>query len=264
MCRRPIGVIDAGLGGLTVLRELIRRLPAESYIYCGDSANTPYSGKPPGEVRRHIDSMLSVLEERQVKLAVIACNFISSVLQEELDAYPMPLLDIISPAARAAAADGFPDVLVFCPPGTERAGVHRRMIARLAPQIRVHTQSTAVLAKLIDDGMEDMPAIRREVSLQARRMDRQLGGRTAEIILGCTHFPFIRDLLARELPGRKILDPGEVLGRETVEYLTKRRLLCPGEGHGTLEILSSGGLEVCERMAALCGIHGAEIRYHEF
>lgn len=218
----PIGVFDSGLGGLTVASEMMRQLPAEGLIYFGDTARVPYGPKAPSTVRRYAREIASFLERQGVKAIVIACNTATahalSVLRTELR---VPVIGVIEPGARAAVATSRGgNIGVIGTAGTIRSGAYERAIRELAADVRITAQPCPLFVPLVEEGWVDKEATR----LIAREYLRPLvDARVDTLVLGCTHYPLLKPLLADVLGDNvRLIDSGAETAAETRRILADR------------------------------------------
>src|SRR6058998_1896375 len=196
----PLGVFDSGIGGLTVARAVFERLPRESVIYFGDTARVPYGPKSPDTVRRYSGEILAYLLQRGVKAVVVACNTSTAhalgFLQERSS---VPVVGVIEPGARAAvAATKTGTIGVIGTAGTIASGAYERAIKALRPDARVYSQPCPLFVPLVEEGWFEHPAaelIARDylAPLQRAKVD--------VLVLGCTHYPLLKPLLARVMAG---------------------------------------------------------------
>jgi glutamate racemase len=192
---RPIGVFDSGIGGLTVVQEMLHRLPGESIIYFGDTARVPYGSKSPETVLRYSREAAAFLLSRDVKLIVIACNtataHAAAVLSETL---PIPVVGVIEPGARAAVkATRSGRVGVIGTAGTIRSGAYDLAVRRQLQDARVYAQPCPLFVPLVEEGLGRHAAARlvaQDYLKPLQEMDVDV------VILGCTHYPILRDLIA--------------------------------------------------------------------
>jgi glutamate racemase len=203
MSARPIGVIDSGLGGLTVLRALIDLLPDEPVVYFGDTGRFPYGPKPDGDVVKYAFEMADLLADHDVKMLVLACNRVSSVALEALRrAYDIPIIGVIEPGLRAAIqATEAGRVGVIGTVGTIASGAYQRAAEATGTGIELTCAACPGFAEFVEAGDVDS----QEVHVLAERLlapVRDAGADT--LVLGCTHYP----LLARTI--------GDVMGRGVV------------------------------------------------
>lgn len=226
---RPIGVFDSGIGGLTVVRELIARLPAESITYFGDTARVPYGSKSPATVRRYAEEAASFLISRDVKLVVIACNTATAHAIDRLRTMlTVPVIGVIEPGARAAAqATRSGRVGVIGTTGTIRSGAYDLAVRRRLENARVYAQPCPLFVPLVEEGWRDHAAARliaEDYLAPVRAMDVDV------LILGCTHYPLLRDLIAQVMgPGVSLVDSAAETALE-VEAALERFGLRAGGG----------------------------------
>ncbi len=231
----PIGVFDSGVGGLTVLRELRRALPAEDFLYLGDTARLPYGTKSGATVARYALQTTRVLVDRGVKLLVVACNTASSVALPGLAAaYPgLPVVGVIEPGARAACrAAPRGRIAVIATGGTVRGASYQRAILGLLPQATLATRPAQLFVSLAEEGWVDGHI----VEGVARRYLEPLMAEFPEggpdcLVLGCTHFPVLAPAIRAVLPQTvALIDSAETTAASVKEELCARGLLKPCEG----------------------------------
>ncbi len=226
MDRRPLGVFDSGIGGLTVVRELLRILPDEELVYYGDVARLPYGNKSKETVTRFSREIAHFLLERGVKAIVVACNTASALALPALEAeLPVPVVGVIEAAAQAAARDGKGNTGVVATASTVRSGAYTRAIAALRPDMRVVEQACPLFVPLVEEGWIDHP-VTREV---AREYLAPLAGQGLDtLILGCTHYPLLKSVIGEVLgPNVALVDSGEEAARAVRSLLEARGLLAP-------------------------------------
>lgn len=208
--RHPIGVFDSGVGGLTVVRALRAVLPGEDIVYLGDTARVPYGNKSQRTVERYSLGCQQFLLERHVKLVLIACNTASAAALPALTAAsPVPVIGAVEPgAASALAATQNRHIGVIGTLGTVRSSAYAKAIAARDPGAKLTALACPLLVPLAEEGWTDEHD---EIAvLVARRYLTDLFARDREIdtlVLGCTHYPLLREVLARvagELAGRPI------------------------------------------------------------
>ncbi|MDQ6717541.1 MAG: glutamate racemase [Gemmatimonadota bacterium] len=220
----PIGVFDSGIGGLTVVRELMRQLPCESIIYFGDTARVPYGPKSPDTVLRYSREIADFLGEQGVKAIVVACNTATAhalpALREESK---IPVLGVIEPGARAAvAATKTNRVGVIGTAGTIKSGAYEKEIKRLVPDTFVFSQSCPLFVPLIEEGWTDDDATR---MIADRYLTPVADAKTDTLVLGCTHYPLLKSVIGRVV-GRdvRLIDSAEETARETAQTLRSHKL----------------------------------------
>ena len=218
----PIGVFDSGIGGLTVVRELIRQLPNESIIYFGDTARVPYGPKSPDTVLRYSREIVSYLKEEGVKALVVACNTATAhalpALREEFD---FPIIGVIGPGARAAvAATKEKRVGVIGTAGTIRSGAYERAIRKLLPDVELVTQACALFVPLIEEGWVDTEPTR---AIARNYLAPMVSAEIDTLVLGCTHYPLMKPVIGNVV-GREVrlIDSAEETAREAGERLEEK------------------------------------------
>lgn len=200
---RPIGIFDSGVGGLTVLRAIRELMPAESLIYLGDTARVPYGTKSPASVERYAARVAQHLAERGIKLLVVACNTASAVALDTLRAgfAPIPVIGVVEPGAAAAVATSRSQrFAVLATESTVARRQYTETIQRASPGALVEEIPCSLFVALAEEGWSGG-----EVAEAAAR--RYLGGFAARapaerpdcVILGCTHFPLLREIIATAL-----------------------------------------------------------------
>jgi glutamate racemase len=229
----PLGVFDSGIGGLTVVRALVERLPHESVLYFGDTARVPYGPKSPETVRRYSEEILAYLLQRGVKAVVVACNTSTAHALDSLRARsPVPVIGVIEPGARAAvAASPSGRIGVIGTAGTVASGAYQRAITALRPGAAVHAQACPLFVPLVEEGWFEHPAtelIAREYLEPLRRAG------VDALVLGCTHYPLLKPLLGRVMgPGVALVDSAEETAKAVAAELEKRAMLASGGAPAT-------------------------------
>ena len=229
MSQAPIGVFDSGVGGLSVLREIRARLPHESLLYVADSGHVPYGEKSAEFIRARSQHIAEFLLGQGAKALVLACNTATAAAVAELrERYPaLPIVGMEPAVKPAAAATRSGVVGVLATTGTLKSAKFAALLDRLAADVRVITQPCPGLVELIETGDLGSPALRQ---LLQRYVEPLLSAGCDTIILGCTHYPFLKPLLAQMLPPSIILiDTGAAVARQLKRLLGERDLLAAGE-----------------------------------
>jgi glutamate racemase len=206
VAERPIGVFDSGIGGLTVLKELVAVLPREHFIYLGDTARLPYGTKSNEVIIKYSRENTEFLLAKGIKMLVIACNTSSAVALDRIAAETaVPVIGVIEPGARAAAkASRSGKIGVIGTEATIASGAYTRAIHNYRPQAEIYTRACPLLVPLVEEGFLDNEIAEKTVSyylesLKASGIDT--------LLLGCTHYPLLRDLFQRVMGSAvKIVD----------------------------------------------------------
>jgi len=227
--RRPMGVFDSGLGGLTVVKELVDRLPHESILYFGDTARVPYGTKSPETICRFSREAVHFLLGRDVKMIVVACNTASAHALEVLGSEtPVPVLGVIEAGARAAHhASETGRIGVIGTTGTIASGAYDRAVRALRPAVEVYTQACPMFVPLVEEGMADHEAARliaHEYLAPLCELDIDT------LVLGCTHYPALRGLIGEVMgPAVRLIDSAEETVLDVPRVLRERDLLAPSD-----------------------------------
>lgn len=255
---RPIGVFDSGVGGLTVLREILRRLPSESTIYLGDNARAPYGVRSDDEVRRFSVQALDALVRRDVKALVVACNTSTSVaLGDFRRRYDLPVLGVVRPGAAAAAlATRNRRVGVIATPATVRSRAYFNAIKDENPAIEVYEHATPTLVPLVEAGRVSGPdveeAVRAAIAplLGERNEDGEFifplppSARIDTLLLGCTHYPLLTAALRQSVGDSvAIVDSATATASSLAELLSVNAMEAPGTTRGTAADAGMAGHE---------------------
>ncbi|MCL4424641.1 MAG: glutamate racemase [Firmicutes bacterium] len=195
MDNRPIALFDSGVGGLTVARELVRRLPQESLLYLADTGRLPYGTRPPAQVAAFTLQIIRFLEEKGAKMAVIACNTATAAgLEMARRSLTLPVLGVIDPgAAMAAQATRNGRIGISATPATVSSGAYERAIKRINPDLEVHGEPCPEFVYLVEGGVKDVELAKRTAQ---KCLSPLLEKGIDTLVLGCTHFPFLNEIIA--------------------------------------------------------------------
>lgn len=222
MSWKAIGIFDSGVGGLTVLREIIKALPQEDTVYLGDTARVPYGTKSPETVVRFARQITSFLVSRDIKLLVVACNTASAVSLEALQAeFAIPIVGVIEPGAvQAAAVTKIGKVGVIGTAGTIRSSAYTKAIKRINPDIEVITAECPMFVPLAEEGWVDNAVARLTAEIYLKNLK---GSGVDTLVLGCTHYPLLKGVI-REVMGESVnlVDSAEETARVVREILAAR------------------------------------------
>jgi glutamate racemase len=243
--RRPIAVFDSGVGGLTVLHELLVHLPGEDYLYLGDTARFPYGERPVAELERFCEEIAEELLARRAKLLVVACNTATAAALPALrrrmleTTLGVDVLGVVQPAAvQAVAATRTGRIGLLATPATVRSGAYADALAAVDPHVTLTAVACPDLATIIQDGT----AIDERITETVRAYCRPLRAAGVDtVILGSTHYPLVRPLLQRLLGrGVRTITSGGALARQAEHALAARGLANPREHEGDYRFLCTG------------------------
>ena len=232
-CNLPVGVFDSGVGGLTVAKEIMSRLPGERILYFGDTARVPYGSKSKETITEYSGQIMCFLLSQGVKVVVVACNTASALAIDAMRReFEVPILDVVSPGARAAATvtkNG--SIGVIGTEGTIRSGMYSKLLYSIDPDLNVYRKACPLFVPLVEVGWI-YDSVTREV---ARRYLEEFQGKGVDsIVLGCTHYPLLRNLLkdvVREVLGEGVtlVNPAVETAKELKKLLAEKDLMACGE-----------------------------------
>jgi glutamate racemase len=245
---QPIAVFDSGVGGLTVLHELLVSLPTEDYLYLGDAARFPYGERSPDELVRFSREIADELVEAGAKLLVAACNSVSSAALGALEEHladagcGVDVIGVVAPATQLAVAGSRTGRIgLMATPTTVASGAYERAVAAADPHVHLESVSCPDLAPIIQAGFpfdEHMVDTVREYCAPLRAAD------VDTVILGCTHYPLIAPMLQRTLGrGMTLVTAGTGVARSVERALAARGLLNPQPGEGSYRFLCTADVE---------------------
>ncbi|HTX19555.1 MAG TPA: glutamate racemase [Bacteroidota bacterium] len=236
---RPIGVFDSGIGGLTVVRTLLRRLPNENIVYFGDTARVPYGPKSPQVVREYAREDAEFLLSKNVKMIVVACNTVSAVALDVVQkAAHIPVVGVIVPGARAAlAASKKKRIGVIGTVGTVSSNAYANAIRIFDKEANVFSRPCPLFVPLVEEGWTDHKA----TELVANEyLFPFIAEKIDTLVLGCTHYPLLKDVISRSIKGSALLiDSGEATALEVEDLLLKEGLKNPSSEKPNLQFFVS-------------------------
>jgi len=246
----PVGVFDSGVGGISVLREIRRLLPHENLVYYADSGHCPYGGKTREQIQARAVAITEFLMARGAKLIVVACNTATIAAVEHLRAtYPIPFVGM-EPAVKPAAAQTRSGVVGVLATGAALAGdKFHKLVAAHAGGVRVITQPCPGLVEQVEAGLLDAPETR---ALVERYTAPLLEQGTDVMVLGCTHYPFLRPLIQDVVgKGVSLIDTGAAVARQAQRLLEREGLVNDEDAAGGIEWHSSGDAAQLESLRKL-------------
>ena len=246
----PIGVIDSGIGGFTVLKALQDRLPSENYLYFGDSMRMPYGERENDELIMLANTIISDLENRGVKAVVLACNTLSSLIVE-LTAR-VPLFSVIEAGVQETL--NWRDrglVGLIATTATVKNRGYEKELELWTREVEYIAQGTHTLAKVINDGQGDLKILKnniREAVEPILLKGIKKGIVIEELLLGCTHFPIVAVTIRQMYPELELINPANGLVRQLNKHLTEFNYFNTQEAVGSTKILTTADYDIFERM----------------
>jgi len=238
----PIGVFDSGVGGLTVLKAIRAALPRENLVYLGDTARLPYGTKSPASIQRYATQAAALLRTQGIKLLVVACNTASAVALDALrrSMAPVPVVGVVEPGATAAVtAHPGGRHLVMATEATVRLGAYSKAIKLLDPRAEVREQACEMLVSLAEEGWSDGSIAR---AIVRRYLDEAEGHDPDTIILGCTHFPLLKETIGDVAdPGVILVDSASTTAGVVSAALEADNAMRVADTTGTLRLLATDG-----------------------
>lgn len=237
----PVGIMDSGLGGISVMREIVKLMPGEHYIYYGDSANAPYGIKPTAEIRRLTEQAVQALLEKQAKAIVIACNTATSAAAAYLrEKYTdIPIIGIEPAIKPAVLTHKGEKILVMATPLTLAEKKFHALEAQYGRQADIIELPCEGLMEYVEQGITEGPEL--DAYLQ-KKLGPYRDVPFGAVVLGCTHYPFVKKAIAAAL-GRQteFVDGSAGTARQLRRRLQQENLCNPSEEEGSVEIMNSTG-----------------------
>jgi glutamate racemase len=223
----PIGVFDSGIGGLSVVKSIMQKLPHEDIIYFGDIARIPYGSKSDSTIKKFTEQTVRFLLKQEVKAIIIACNTISAVAKETVLqlAGNIPVIDVISAGTKASCAISN-KIGVIATRATINSNAYPRAIHHINPQAEVYTKDCPLFVPLVEEGFIEHPAL--ELIAREYLQDMVDQQRIDSLVLGCTHYPLISKTIAKIMGDKvTIIDPAITACEELIAKLTQNNSLNP-------------------------------------
>lgn len=217
---RAIGVFDSGLGGLTVVSELLRYLPEESIVYFGDTGRVPYGTRSRETIKRYASEDEAFLLKNNVKLIIAACGTVSSVASEDASHLPVPYFEVVSHAAYSAAKETKNgNIGVLGTAATVKSGKHEEYIKEILPDARVTACASSMFVSLVEEGWitDDDPVV---LETAKRYLKPIVEANADTVILGCTHFPVLKGAIKTVVGDNvTLIDAGTATAVAVKKYL---------------------------------------------
>ncbi len=249
--KRPVGVFDSGLGGLTVLRALRRELPHEDIVYFGDTGRVPYGTKSAGTIERYAIEDEDFLLSKNVKMIIAACGTVSSVAYHTGERLDIPFMGVVVPAAHEAVKRTENGIIgVIGTSATVKSGAYERELKALSPECRVISKACPLFVPIVEEGITQSNP---ELAFSAARyyLDSFENTGIDTLILGCTHYPIIKDIVASVMPGVNLIDIGSATAKQAAEIMKKYGILSDSEKEGKCKYYVSDETSGFARQARL-------------
>ena len=249
MNKAAIGVYDSGFGGLSVWRELRRLLPNESLIYLGDGKNCPYGGRSREEITRFATEAVERLVREGVKMVVVGCNTATTAAIDHLRSqWPeLPIVGLEPAVKPACLTTKTRRIAVLATEHSLRSDMFLKTAQRYASDVEVVKVSGEGFVEIVEQDMEHTDEARRAV----QRVVGQLRGKGVDkVVLGCTHYPFLRSAIAEALEGEEvdIIDSGEAVARRVEWLLERYDIKAPSDAHAELRFITFADEEYRQRL----------------
>lgn len=254
---QPIGVFDSGVGGLTVLKALLERLPFEDFLYLGDTARLPYGTKSAHSVTRYALQAARLLVEGSVKLLVIACNTASAIALPALleHFHPLPIIGVIIPGADSACkASTTGKIAVIATESTVRQGAYHQAIANLRPDVSVVSIACPLFVALAEEGWIGGPLVEGIIAHYLEPLLNRSGTQKIDcLVLGCTHFPVLASSIRNVIgPDIALVDSACTTATAVESELRIRNLLRETRsGEGKVRFFATDGADRFARVSAV-------------
>lgn len=201
----PIGFFDSGVGGLTVLKQVKQILPTESFIFFGDTLHVPYGDKTKEELLSYSENILGFFEKREVKAVVMACNTTSSVIYEDIkDKYNFKLYPLVQSCAKVFSELKIKKLGVFATKATINSKAYEKEITKYNPDMKVIGQYCPDWVKIVENNASQTP---KNIEIIKNDLEKMLINKPDKIVLGCTHYPYLLDILTKYAPKELFIDP---------------------------------------------------------
>ncbi|MEZ0245926.1 MAG: glutamate racemase [Methylophilaceae bacterium] len=247
MSRAPIGIFDSGVGGLSVLRHIQEELPHENLLYVADSAYAPYGGKSPHEIQARSLALTEFLVEQGAKAVVVACNTATAAAIGLLrERFELPVIGMEPAVKPAVAATRSGVVGVLATTGTLKSAQFAALLENYGKNVRVVTQGCPGLVERVERGELDTPETR---ELLRHYIEPLLAEGADTLVLGCTHYPFLRPLIEQLTEGRvALIDTGAAVARQVRRRIEEGELITPATSPGDVSFWTSGDPELGEKV----------------
>jgi len=229
----PIGIFDSGVGGLTVIKSLIKELPHENFIYLGDTARAPYGSRSANTIEKYTEEDINFLLKQSIKLIVCACNTASAVaLPKIVSKIPVPVIGVIDPMIKVIKANRNLTIGILGTRATINSKAYQNKLKKALPSSKIFNIACPLLVPLIEEGWLNSSVTRAVIRQYLTPLLKQ---QLNILILGCTHYPLIRKQISKFLPETLILDSGTAVSKAVEQLLAAKDLLNPQKQKGKIK-----------------------------
>ena len=245
--KRPIGIFDSGVGGLTVLKEMMKKLPEENLIYFGDNKRAPYGNRKNEEVLRFCGEIASFLRGLDIKLLVIACNTATVVCLEKLQkTLDIPVVGVIIPGTKEALElTRVKKIGVFATPLTAESDTYKKEAQKIDKDVEVYQVGCEPFCRMIESDWEDTVENQKIMKHYVKKMPSDID----VVVFGCTHYPIIKELFQRELKGKRWVNPARETTREVRKKLIELKIENKNNIKRDISFYTSGNVEEFKRLS---------------
>ena len=261
----PVGILDSGIGGFSVVRQVQKLLPCENLLYFGDGAHIPYGNHSEDTIVAMARYMFSFMEGRSVKALLVACNTISCVADRCADTVSCPVFSAVRAGAEAAARLEVDKVGVISTVFTHNSRVYpKEILARSPRKLVVLSCGCPDLARLVEHSLGDSQGMAQVENNLCQELDPMvLEDKVDCCLLGCTHYPLVADSIRRLYPGLPLIDPAEEMAQALKRYLEGNALTCQEQRPGSLSIYTTGNVEEYTLRARQVGLERVnKVKYY--
>ena len=241
MHSEKIGVLDSGIGGLTVVKELQKYLPNEDIIYYGDNINCPYGNKTQTEIIDLTEKILGFFEEKNVKIVVVACNTISSIVKKLSKSYKFLIIDIVSPTAEYISKQDISEIGLIATKFTIGSQIYNTSIEKLNPAQRIIGEDSEELAQKIESVNINVDELNNIIKTHIENITDK--SNVKKIILGCTHYPVYQEYFEENAPEIEFINPAKLQAIRVGDVLDKIELISEFTT-GNVEIYTTGNKDI--------------------
>ena len=248
--KQPIGIIDSGVGGLTVAKEVMRQLPYEQVIYLGDNARCPYGPRTKEEVKKFTWEITNFLLDKNIKMLIIACNTATAAAMEDIkEKLSIPVLGVIQPGARAAIKHSTNlKIGVLGTEGTVKSRAYTEALKMINEQVSVTSLACPKFVPIVESGQYNS-SVAKKVVAETLRPLKNKGLDT--IILGCTHYPLLEQVISSTVGKKvKVISSGDETAREASALLEYHSLLNTSKEKPTHQFYTTGSKDIFQRIAS--------------